>query len=220
MERVIKQTELTIVFTREGKIVIPIEEEKYGIFPKYCIGIRDGYQKNLARGEVGFFLMKNYGEDESGYKMQMAGELGKRDKRYSEKEIEEGWCIGNEKALTDMGELTESIYSHQVKEMKRCSNGYIRDGRNTFYIQTINNIEVYENVGYRFLLLSQDFKEQYFRKLTSYSIEQLEEILRTEPDKCTLDLHIARRQLDITRVKRFIEEVVKQQEVNKEEETR
>lgn len=126
MERVIKQTELTIVFTKEGKIVIPIEEEKYGIFPKYCIGIRDG--------------------------------------------------------------------------------------RNTFYLQTINN----ENVGYRFLLLSQDFKEQYFRKLTSYSIEQLEEILRTEPDKCTLDLHIARRQLDITKVKRFIDEVVKQQEVNKE----
>ena len=104
--------------------------------------------------------------------------------------------------------------------MKSCSTGYISDGRNTFYIQTINNIEVYENVGYRFLLLSQDFKEQYFRKLTSYSIEQLEEILRTEPDKCTLDLHIAMRQLDITRVKRFIEEVVKQQEVNKEGEMR
>lgn len=28
MERVIQQTELTTVFTREGKIVIPIDEEK------------------------------------------------------------------------------------------------------------------------------------------------------------------------------------------------
>lgn len=221
MERVIQQTELTTVFTREGKIVIPIdEEEKYSIFSKYCVGIRDGYQKNLAKGEVGFFLMKSHGEDESEYKMQMAGELGKRDKRYSEKGIKEGWFIGNEKALTDMGELTESIYSYQVEEMKKCPTGYIRDGRNTFYLRTVNNIEVYENVGYRFLLLSQDFKEKNFRKLSSYSMEELEEIVRTQPDDCTLDLHIAMRQLDKFRVKRFAEEVVKQQEIKHGEHTR
>ena len=221
MERVIQQTELTTVFTRQGKIVIPIDEEKkYSIFPKYWVGVRDGYQTNLARGEVGFFLMKNHGEDESEYKMQMAGELGKRDKRYSEKGIEEGWFIGNKKALTDMGRLTESIYSHQVEEMKKCPTGYIRDGRNTFYLQTVNNIEVYENVGYRFLLLSQDFKEQNYRGLSSYSIEELEDILRTQPDNCTLDLHIAMRQLDKVRVKMFIKEIVKQQEIKHEEQTR
>ena len=221
MERIIQQTELTTVFTREGKIVIPIEEEeKYSIFPKYCVGIRDGYQKNLDKGEVGFFLVKNYCEDESEYKMQMARELGKRDRRYSEKGIEEGWFIGNKEALTDMGELTESIYSYQVEEMKKSPTGYIRDGRNTFYLRTVNNIEVYENVGYRFLLLSQDFKEQNFRRLSSYSIEELEDIVRTQPDNCTLDLHIAMRQLDKARVKRFAEEVVKQQEIKYEKQTR
>lgn len=221
MERVIQQTELTTVFTREGKIVIPINEDgKYSFFPKYYVGIRDGYQKDLAKGELGFFLMKCHGEDESEYKMKMAGELGKRDKRYSEKGIEEGWFVGNKKALTDMGQLTESIYSHQIGEMKKCTTGYIRAGRNIFYLRRVNDIEVYENVGYRFLLLPQDFKEQNFRKLSSYSIEELEEILRTQPDNCTLDLHIAIRQLDKARVKRFIDEVVKQQEIEHETQER
>lgn len=221
MEKLIQQTELTIVFTREGKIVIPIDqEERYSFFPKYCVGIRDGYQKNITK-EVGFFLIKNHGEDESEYKMQMAMEIGKRDKRYNEIAIEEDWFIGNKMALTDRGELVESIYSHQVEEMKRDNIAeYIRDGRNTFYLKTDGNIELYENVGYRFLLLPQNFNEVNFRGLYSYSIEELENIIKKKPNDCTLDLHIAMRQLDKDRIKKFIKEIVKEQKIFHEEETR
>lgn len=213
-ERVIQQTELTTVFTRDGKILIPIDEDnKCTIFPKYCIGIRDGYQKNLGKGEVGFFLVKNYSEDESEYKRQMAEEIGKREKRYDKQAVEDGWFIGNANALTDMGELTESIYSYQVQEMKRYQQaGYIRNGRNTFYLTTNENIEIYENVGYRFVLLPKSFDQNHFRDCCLYTIEELEEFIKTHPEGCTLDLQIAMKQLDRSKVQRFIEEIVKKQE--------
>lgn len=218
--RVVQQTILTVVLTRDGKIVIPLDEDgKYSSFPKYCVGLRDGYQKNLAR-EVGFFLIKNHCEDESEYKKQMVEELGKRKKIYSEKGIEEGWFIGNENKLIDRGQLAESIYSYQVEEMKKCPTGYIRDGRNTFYLKTVDNIEVYENVEYRFILLSKEFDEQNFRGLSTYSIEELEDILTTQTNNCTLALQIAMRQLDRARVMKFINEVVKNREVKHDEQVR
>ncbi len=218
--KLVQQTELTVVFTRDGKIVIPINEDgKYSIFPKYCVGIRDGYQKNLAL-EVGFFLIKNHCEDENEYKVQMAGEIGKRERKYSKTGIEEGWFIGNKDKLIDMGQLAESIYSYQVEEMKRNPTGYIRDGRNTFYLKTVDNIELYENVGYRFMLLPKEFNEQNFIGVSMYSIEELEDILRTQPDNCTLDLHVAMRQLDRARVMKFVSEVVKKREVKQDEQLR
>lgn len=218
VEKIIHQTELTIVFTREGKIVIPINENgKYSIFPKYDVGSRNLYQKVLDR-DVDSFLIKKHCKDENEYKRQISEEIGSRDKRYSESAVKEGWFIGNEKALIDMGELSNSIYSHQVLEMKKCENsGYIRAGRNTFYLKSVDNIELYENVGYRFLLLPQGFSEQNFRGLISYSIEELEDIIRKSSDTCTLDLHIAIRQLDKAKLMRFVNEVIKEQEVKNEE---
>lgn len=218
MERVVQQTELTVVFTREGKIVIPTDKEgRYSFFPKYYVGLRDGDQKNLAKGEVGAFLVKSQDEEESQYKMHMAGEIGKRDKRYDEKTIEAGWVIGNKQVLTDFGQLSESIYSHQVAEMKGNLTGYIRDGRNTFYLKTVNNIEVYENVGYRFLVLPKDYKDENFRGLSSYSLEELVEILKTHPSDCTLDLLIAMKQVNRDKIKKFIEEIAKRREVDYED---
>lgn len=222
MESVINQTELTIVFNRDGKIVIPTDKDgKHSIFPKYHIGIRDGYQKNLTRGEVGFFLQQDCLEDESEYKAQMSMNIGKRDKRFEESAVENGFFVGNGNMLTDMGQLTESIYSFQVQEMQRYPNaGYIRAGRNTFHMKTVGRVDVFENVGYRFLVLPKGQSEARFRECSAYSLEELEELTRSQSENCTLDLLIAMRQIDKSSVQRFCTEISKQKQRGVEEKIR
>lgn len=206
MENVIYQTELTIAFTRDGKILLPQNKAgKNTIFSKYSVGFRDGYEKDLSNNEVGFFLKPMCIQDESEYKSYMATEIGRRDKHFDESSIEEGFLIGNGNALIDMGQLTDSIYDFQIQEMKRFSGaGYIRAGRNTFHLKTVGKVDIFENVGYRFLLLPNGANENTFRGCSWYTLDELKDLVVSNPESCTMDLLVAMRQLDESDIQRFV----------------
>ncbi len=212
-ERIVKQTILSVVFTRDGKILIPIDKnEQYSNFSKYNIGIRDGYGVNLAKNEVGPFLLSTIkGDMESEYKNQMTFEIGKREKRLSSKAVAEGFFTGNKNALTDMGCLTSSIYKYQVERMKDFQDSsYIRNGSRTFYLYTRNRIETYENVECRYIVLPKRFDESKYRDCVVMSYADIEEMVYKEPDKCSMDLQIAIRQLNSDEINKFSSELTKQ----------
>lgn len=149
LNRIINQTILSVVFTRDGKLLIPINKNgQYCNFPKYNVGIRDGYNRNPAKNEVGPFLVYTAnGDMESDYKENIAYEIAKKDKKYSLSGLEQGFFKGNMNALTDMGILYPQIYKHQVNEMKNFSDAsFIRNGKKTYYLYTKNGTEFYENV--------------------------------------------------------------------------
>lgn len=213
LNRIIKQTILSVVFTRDGKILIPINKAgEYSNFPKYNIGIRDGYNLNLAKNEVGPLLLPTMnGDMESDYKEQMAFEIGKKDKKYALAGIEQGFFLGNMNSLTDMGTLYPKIYKHQVSEMKNFSDcSYIRNGRNTYYLYTKKGTEIYENVERRYIVLPKRFDESKYRDCVVMSYADIEEMVYKQPDKCSMDLQIAIRQLDSDEINKFSNELTKQ----------
>lgn len=213
LNKIIKQTILSVVFTRDGKILIPINKDgQYSSFPKYNVGIRDGYNRNLPSNEVGFFLLSTMkGDMESDYKEQMSFEIGKKEKIYSPFGINQGFFIGNMDGLIDMGILYPDIYKHQVNEMKDFSNAsYIRNGRNTYYLYTKNGTEIYENVERRYIVLPKRFDENKYKDCVVMSYADIEEKVYKAPDTCSMDLQIAIRQLDSDEINKFSNELTKQ----------
>lgn len=213
LNKIIKQTILSVVFTRDGKLLIPINKDgQYCNFPKYNVGIRDGYNINLAKNEVGPFLMYTAnGDMESDYKEQIAFEIAKKCKNISLSGLEQGFLKGNMNALTDMGTLYPQIYKHQVNEMRNFSDtSFIRNGRNTYYLYTQNGTEIYENVEYRYIVLPKKFDENKYRDCVVMSYADIEEITYKEPDKCSRDLQIAIRQLNSDEINKFCSELTKQ----------
>lgn len=213
LNRIIKQTVLSLVFTRDGKLLLPINKDgQYCNFPKYNVGIRDGYEVNLAKNEVGPFLLSTMsGDMESDYKEQMSFEIGKKEKRYSSAGIEQGFFKCNMNSLMDMGTLYPKIYKHQVNEMKNFSDAsFIRNGRKTFYLYTKNGTEIYENVECRYIVLPKRFDKNEYRDCVVMSYADIEEIAYKEPDKCSMDLQIAIRQLNSDEINKFRAELTKQ----------
>ena len=211
MQRLIYQTELSVAFLRNGKILVyKNDSNQYTLLPRYTIGIRDGNDVNLGKNEVGPFLFSYRSGDESEYKKEIALAIGKVTKNFSTGTSEE-FLVGNANKLTDMGELTDNIYPFQVQEMIKKSQlvPYIRDGRNTFYLNTLDGIEAYENVGFRYLLLENGF-ENTVSNVSFLSFEELQGLTKTKPDDCSLELLVAMRELNSDKVQRFINEVVKE----------
>lgn len=211
MERMVYQTELSVAFLRDGRILVYKNDNgQYTLLPRYTLGIRDGNNVDLGRNEVGPFLFSYRSGDEPDYKKEMANSIGKLTKDFGVGTLE-GFLEGNVNKLVDMGELTDSIYNFQVQEMVKKSDfvPYIRDGRNTFYLNNLEGIEAYENVGYRYLLLEKDF-EFHLNNVSLLSFEELQDLVKTRSDECSLELLVAMRELNSDKVKRFIGEVIKE----------
>ena len=211
MERMVYQTELSVAFLRDGRILVYKNDNgQYTLLPRYTLGIRDGNNVDLGRNEVGPFLFSYRSGDEPDYKKEMASSIGKLTKDFGVGTLE-GFLEGNVNKLVDMGELTDSIYNFQVQEMVKKSDlvPYIRDGRNTFYLNNLEGIEAYENVGYRYLLLEKDL-EFHLNNVSLLSFEELQDLVKTRSDECSLELLVAMRELNSDKVKRFIGEVIKE----------
>lgn len=211
MQRFIYQTELSVAFLRDGKLLVyKNDNNQYTLLPRYTIGIRDGNDVNLGKNEVGPFLFSYRSDDESEYKKETSLAIGKLAENFSAGASEK-FLVGNANKLIDMGELTDSIYSFQIQEMVKKSQvvPYIRDGRNTFYLNTLDGVEAYENVGYRYLLLEQGFEHQC-GNASFLSFDELENLVKTKPDNCSLELLVAMRELNADKVNRFISEITKE----------
>lgn len=214
LAKIVKQSILSIVFTRDGRILIPLNKNRqYSNFPKYNIGIRSGNGVDLSKNEVGPFLLPGVKADIDYYyyKEQMTFEFGKRSKRYSSEALNDGGFISVPETLKDMGTLDEQLYDYNIKRIKDLSNScYIRNGRNTYYLYTKKGTEIYENVECRYIVLPKRFDESKYRDCVVMSYADIEEMVYKDPDKCSMDLQIAIRQLNSDEINKFSSELTKQ----------
>ena len=69
---------------------------------------------------------------------------------------------------------------------------------------------MYENVEYRYIVLPKSFDESEYKDCVVMSYADIEEIAYKEPEKCSMELQIAIRQLNSDEINKFSSELTKQ----------
>ena len=175
---------LTFAFTSDGQIIVKKDREgKLDTLPWLFMGCREKDIK--VDYEDSIWVMNNPSEYKENAMLFFAYHL-----RNCRKVILDGWFVGNENALLDVGKLHGKIANHQIKEMTVLDgpsfirvNSSLYDGGTTLYGQRIiNGIET------RYIVLPSDEDIGKFPELEIKELDELREDFSLLSDKMILGI--------------------------------